>query len=196
MARYKPVMRAGIFLPVILADQIQSGTFEFALDHLVDHELDCSALDARFNNDDSGASAYDPRVMLKLVLLAYSRGLITSRKIEQACAHNVLFIAISGDSQPGYSHIAKFVRELGDEVQALFTQVRMTCVSPGADRQDHVRHRRREAAGQRQQGAQRHPRRAAPTGPTPGLPTTACSGETSASPLWSRCLPTSATTSA
>ena len=76
MARYKPVMRAGIFLPVILADQIQSGTFEFALDHLVDHELDCSALDARFNNDDSGASAYDPRVMLKLVLLAYSRGLI------------------------------------------------------------------------------------------------------------------------
>ena len=31
----------------------------------------------------------------------------------------MLFIAISGDSQPSYSHIAKFVRELGDEVQAL-----------------------------------------------------------------------------
>ena len=65
--------------------------------------------------------------MLKLVLLAYSRGLITSRKIEQACTHNVLFIAISGDSQPSYSHIARFVRELGPEVQALFSQVLMTC---------------------------------------------------------------------
>ena len=127
MPRYKSVERSGIFLPVILAEQIQPGTFEFALDQLVDNELDCSVLDAKFNNDEAGASAYDPRVMLKIVLLAYSRGIITSRKIEAACAQNVLFIAISGDSQPSYTHIAKFVRELGPEVQALFTQVLMTC---------------------------------------------------------------------
>ena len=56
-----------------------------ALDHLVEHELDLSALDARFRNDVTGTSAYDPRVMLKIVLLAYSRGLLTSRSIEQAC---------------------------------------------------------------------------------------------------------------
>ena len=131
MARYKPISREGIFLPVVLAEQIQPGTFEFALDHLVDHELDLSALDAKFNNDATGASAYDPRVMLKLVLLAYSRGLISSRKIEAACTHNVLFIAISGDSQPSYTHIAKFVRELGDEVRAQYSQVLMTCDSLG-----------------------------------------------------------------
>ena len=127
MARYKPIERGGMFIPVVLSEQIQPGTFEFALDHLVDHELDLSALDARFRNDETGASAYDPRVMLKIVLLAYSRGLISSRKIEQACTHNVLFMAISGDSQPSFTHIAKFVRELGPEVQALFTQVLMTC---------------------------------------------------------------------
>ena len=38
--------------------------------------------------------------MLKIVLLAYSQGIIPSRSIEQACARNVQFIAISGDSQP------------------------------------------------------------------------------------------------
>ena len=101
MARYKPIERNGIFIPVMLAEQIQPGTFEFALDHLVDHELDLSALDTRFRNDQVGASAYDPRVMLKIVLLAYSRGLISSRKIEQACLQNVLFIAISGDRAAG-----------------------------------------------------------------------------------------------
>ncbi len=127
MARYKPVESNGIFIPVVLHEQIQPGTFEFALSHLVDHELDLSALDARFNNDEVGASAYDPRVMLKIVLLAYSRGLISSRKIEQACEQNVLFIALSGDSRPSFTHIAKFVRELGDEVQGLFAQVLMTC---------------------------------------------------------------------
>jgi len=40
------------------------GSFAFALDYLVDHELDLTALDARFKND-VGASAYDPRVMLR-----------------------------------------------------------------------------------------------------------------------------------
>lgn len=127
MARYKPIERGGMLIPVMLHEQIQPGTFEFALDHLVDHELDLSALDARFNNDEVGASAYDPRVMLKIVLLAYSRGLISSRKIEQACEQNVLFMAVSGDSRPSFTHIAKFVRELGPEVQAVFAQVLMTC---------------------------------------------------------------------
>lgn len=65
--------------------------------------------------------------MLKIVLLGYSRGLISSRRIEAACLHNVQFIAISGDSQPSHTHIAKFVRELGDDMQALFTQVLLTC---------------------------------------------------------------------
>ena len=111
----------------MLSEQIQPGSFEFALDHLIDHELDLSALDARFRNDETGASAYNPRVMLKIVLLAYSRGLISSRRIEAACLHNVQFIALSGDSQPSYTHIAKFVRELGDDIQALFTQVLLTC---------------------------------------------------------------------
>jgi transposase len=127
MARYKVVDRNPRLLPVVLSEQIQPGTFEFALDHLVDNELDLTALDERFRNDECGASAYDPRVMLKIVLLGYSRGLISSRRIEAACVHNVQFIALSGDSQPSYTHIAKFVRELGDEIHGLFTQVLLTC---------------------------------------------------------------------
>jgi transposase len=127
MPRYKPAQRNGLFIPVVLDEQIQPGTFEFALQHLVDVELDLTPLDARFRNDATGASAYDPRVMLKIVLLAYSRGLITSRKIAAACEHNVLFMAVSGDARPCYTHIARFVRELGPQIGALFTQVLMTC---------------------------------------------------------------------
>ena len=131
MPRYKPIQRDPLLLPVVLSEQIQPNTFEFALDYLVDNELDLSALDARFRNEETGASAYDPRVMLKIVLLAYSRGLISSRRIEQACRQSVLFMAMSGDSQPSYTHIAKFVRELGDQIAPLFTQVLMTCDRQG-----------------------------------------------------------------
>ena len=131
MARYKPQDRNGMLLPVVLSEQIVPGSFAFALDYLVDNELDLKAMDAKFKNDEVGASAYDPRVMLKIVLLAYSQGLISSRTIEHACVHNVQFIAISGDSQPSHAHIAKFVCSLRDQIKPLFTQVLMTCDAQG-----------------------------------------------------------------
>ena len=127
MARYKAVDRNPKFIPVVLSEQLQPGTFEFTLDHLIDHELDFSALDSRFRNDRTGAPAYEPRIMLKIVLLAYCRGLISSRAIERACQHNVQFMALSGDHAPSYTHIAKFVRDLGEHIKPLFTQVLLTC---------------------------------------------------------------------
>lgn len=50
-------------------------------------------------------------------LLAYSHGLISCRGIERACCQSVLLMALSGDSQPSYTHIAKFVRELGERIR-------------------------------------------------------------------------------
>jgi transposase len=131
MARYKPQERHAVLVAVVLSEQIEPGSFAFALDHLVDHELDFSALDAKFNNDEVGASAYDPRVMFKIVLLAYSQGIVSSRCIERACQRNVQFMAISGDSQPSHAHIAKFVSTLGEEVKALFAQVLLICDAQG-----------------------------------------------------------------
>ena len=131
MARYKPQDHNSLLLAVVLSEQIIPGTFAFALNYLVDHELDLTALDAQFKNDEVGASAYDPRVMLKIVLLAYSQGLISSRTIEQTCQRNVQFIAISGDSQPSHTHIAKFVCGLSEQIKPLFAQVLMTCDAQG-----------------------------------------------------------------
>lgn len=74
---------------MVLSEQIIPGSFAFALNCLVDHEPDLAPQDAQFNNDELGASAYAPRVMLKVVLLAYSQGLLSSR-----------------------THIAKFVANL------------------------------------------------------------------------------------
>lgn len=58
MARYKPIDRNPRLLPVVLSEQIPPGSFELALDHLVDHELDCSVLDTRFRNDETGAPEF------------------------------------------------------------------------------------------------------------------------------------------
>src|ERR1035441_6906142 len=120
MARFKLVDRSPRFLPIVLESQLIPGSFEHTLDMLVDTEIDLSGLAKRFCNDETGAPAYDPAVMLKIVLLAYSRGVISSRQIERLCRENVLFMAISGDSVPQFSTIATFVRELGEEASAIF----------------------------------------------------------------------------
>ena len=100
MARYKPIHTGLKLLPVDFDQQVIPGSFEHALCYMVDHELDLTAFHARYKNDDEGAPAFDPAALIKIILLAYSRGIISSRKMERACLENVLFIAVSGDSQP------------------------------------------------------------------------------------------------
>jgi hypothetical protein len=60
MARYKLVDRSPRFLPIVLEAQLIPGSFEHALDVLVDTEIDLSRLARRFRNDETGAPAYDP----------------------------------------------------------------------------------------------------------------------------------------
>ncbi len=88
-------------------------------------------LDERFKNDESGAPAYAPSVMLKVILFAYSRGIIRSRDIAQACRENIVFMALSGDSAPHFTTVASFIRELKDEIANLFTQVLFLCDAQG-----------------------------------------------------------------
>ena len=80
MPRYKPEHKGMMLLPVDFERQVIPGSCEHALCYLVDHELDLSLFDARSYNDTEGASAFKPAVLLKIILLAYSRGLVGSRR--------------------------------------------------------------------------------------------------------------------
>jgi transposase len=106
---------------------LMPGTLEFAIHTLVDKRLDMSVCEGKYRNDETGRAAYDPKVLLKAVLLAYSRGLISSRKIEQACRENVVFIALACGQQPDHSTIAAFVSSMKDEILPLFRDVLLVC---------------------------------------------------------------------
>jgi transposase/ribosomal protein S15P/S13E len=131
MARYKRVDSSPRLLPVDLAAQLVPGTFEHALDHLLDAELDLSSFDARYRNDTSGASAYEPRVLLKAILFGYSRGLVSSRAIERACRENVVFIALTRDAAPHFTTMAGFLSQSSEQIPALFAQVLYLCDRQG-----------------------------------------------------------------
>ena len=131
MARYKYIDTNPRFLAVDLARQLLPGTLEHALNHLLDHEMDLSVFDARFQNDETGATAYPPAMLLKVVLFAYSQGIVSSRAIERACREQVTFIALCGDSAPHFTTIAHFVSTAGAEIAHVFTAVVAICDREG-----------------------------------------------------------------
>ena len=60
MARYKVIDTSSRFIAVDLQRQLVPGTFEHALNYLIDHEIDLSGFDGRCRNDTTGACAYLP----------------------------------------------------------------------------------------------------------------------------------------
>jgi transposase len=132
MARYKEYdYSQGKFIPIHFDKQILPGTFECTLHYLIDNEIDLSVFDLRYHNDDTGTPAYDPAILLKIILYAYSRGITSSRKIEQCCRENVVFMALSADTQPHFTTIADFISVLDQEIVRLFLEVLLICDEMG-----------------------------------------------------------------
>jgi len=128
MAKYKSYNYSQtVMLPVSLEDQLMPGTIEFAIHTLVEDRMDMSRFDERYKNDETGRCAYDPKVLLKIVLLAYARGIFTSRKIEQVCKENVVFMALTCGQEPDHSTIAPFISSLQEEIVPLFRDVLLVC---------------------------------------------------------------------
>ncbi|NJL70627.1 MAG: IS1182 family transposase [Candidatus Competibacteraceae bacterium] len=119
-------------VPVSLSEQLEPGTLEYAIHYVVSERLDVSSFVAKFDNDETGRPAYDPRILLKVVLLGYARGKISSRKIEAACRENIVFMALACGQCPDHSTIATFVSSMGEEqIASLFAQVLLVCEEQG-----------------------------------------------------------------
>jgi transposase len=124
MARDTPYdVDQGKVIPLSFRDQILPGSFEYAFDEIVEPHLDLTPLEARSTNDDTGRLAYDPAVLLKIVLYGYDKGIVSSRRLAEACARTVQLMALSADARPHFTTIADFVAQMRREVASVFTDV-------------------------------------------------------------------------
>lgn len=132
MARYKTTDYNQLrMIPLSLEHQLEPGTLEYAIHYIVEERLDLGIFNERYNNDDTGRKAIDPKVLLKIILFGYSKGMLSSRPIERACHENVTFMALSCCQKPDHSTIAAFVSSMGEEIGALFTRVLLICEEEG-----------------------------------------------------------------
>lgn len=128
MAKFKPYnYDQMVMIPITLKEQLEPGTLEYAIHELVETRIDTAIFDERYRNDDTGAPAFDPKILLKIVLFAYSRGIIGSRPIERACRENIVFMALGCGFQPDHSTIAHFVSSLKEEIASIFCNILLVC---------------------------------------------------------------------
>lgn len=132
MPKFKPYnYKQTAMIALNYEDQLQAGTFEYAIHYLIENKLDLSVFYPRYQNDDNGRPAYDPAILLKIILFAYSKGITSSREIQWCCEHNIIFKALSCDSVPHFTTIAAFVSERGEEIAELFEQILLICDQQG-----------------------------------------------------------------
>ncbi|CAN5178564.1 hypothetical protein BH18ACT4_BH18ACT4_15600 [soil metagenome] len=124
---YKVPLRDQLFLlPPSIADWLpEEHLVWFVLDVVA--VVDLSAFHARHPNDGAGRPAYDPEMMLALLLYAYCRGLRSSRRIEAACRADLAFRAICTDVVPDHIALARFRSHHEKTIRAVFIDVLALC---------------------------------------------------------------------
>ena len=93
--------------------------------------MDLSAFHARHPNDGVGRRAYDPEMMLAVLLYAYCTGLRSSRRIAAACRSDIAFKALCADVVPDHDALGRFRAEHSQALTDCFVDVLRLCTKAG-----------------------------------------------------------------
>jgi transposase len=101
----------------------------FVMDAVKD--MDLSGFYSAYRADGHGRAAYDPAMMVTLILLAFSTGVRSSRAIERHCREHVAFRVITGNLIPDHVTIARFICRHEQALAGLFNDVLRLCAEAG-----------------------------------------------------------------
>ena len=112
-------------------------------------EMDLAGFYAGYREDGRGGTAYDPALMVGVLLYAYCLGERSSRLIEPRLVEDVAFRVVAANQCPDHATFARFRRRHEDAIAELFGQVLGLCVTEGLVGVRGGVHRRHEDGGER-----------------------------------------------
>jgi transposase len=128
---YRPVLRdQGFLLPPDMREWLPEDHLVWLVLEIVE-QLDRSALHARHPNTGAGRAAYDPDMLLALLIYAYCQGVRSSRQIQQRCVTDVAFRVLCAQDVPDHTTIARFRAEHQEVFAGLFAQVLRVAAAAG-----------------------------------------------------------------
>ena len=110
MPRYKAIEEGqGLFLDLHLEEQFDEYSLEKTVNRFIEKEADLSSFEKNYNNASKGQSAYDPKFLLKVICFAFSKGVVSSRKIEELLRRHISYIYLSSNQRFDHSTICRFI---------------------------------------------------------------------------------------
>jgi transposase len=128
---YKPVVRDQLFLlPPDMREWLSEGHLAFFVLEVLEGVDTAELHDAR-RLGGAGRQAYDPDMLLGLLVYGYCTGERSSRRIERLCEVDVAFRVIASNQRPDHSTIARFRADNEAVIAKLFTTVLALCSEAG-----------------------------------------------------------------
>ncbi len=124
MARFKRGLdiNQGLLLPPSLRDWLPEDHLAWFVRDAV-QSLDADALLDHYRSCGKGELPYDPRMMLRVLIYAYSTGTFSSRKIARQLEENVAYRVLAENQMPKHRTISRFRQVHLDQFSDLFVQV-------------------------------------------------------------------------
>ena len=120
-----------LLLPPSLRDWLPENHLVYCVSDVVD-QLDLSAIESVYEEEDRGQPPYHPRMMTKILVYGYCVGVYSSRRIQKRLVEDVAFRVLAAGNQPDFRTIADFRKLHLQALEALFQQVLRLVLEVGA----------------------------------------------------------------
>jgi transposase len=120
-----------LLLPASLREWLPDDHLCYFVSDVVD-QLDLSAIERVYEEEDRGQPPYHPRMMTKILLYGYCVGVFSSRRIQKRLVEDVAFRVLAAGNQPDFRTIADFRKLHLKALEELFQQMLRLTLETGA----------------------------------------------------------------
>src|SRR5260370_681867 len=120
-----------LLLPPSLREWLPENHLVYCVSDVVD-QLDLSAIEALYEEEDRGQPPYHARMMTKILVYGYCVGVFSSRRIQKRLAEDVAFGVLAAGYQPDFRTISDFRKLHLKALEGLFQQVLRLVLEMGA----------------------------------------------------------------
>jgi transposase len=111
-----------LLLPASLREWLPDDHLSYFVSDVVD-QLDLSAIERVYEEEDRGQPPYHPRMMTKILLYGYCVGIFSSRKIQKRLVEDVAFRVLAAGNEPDFRTISDFRKLHLKALEELFQQM-------------------------------------------------------------------------
>jgi transposase len=111
-----------LLLPASLREWLPDDHLSYFVSDVVD-QLDLSAIESVYEEEDRGQPPYHPRMMTKILLYGYCVGVFSSRRIQKRLVEDIAFRVLAAGNEPDFRTISDFRKLHLKALEELFQQM-------------------------------------------------------------------------